>query len=114
LDGAVREIFKRMAGLQASSVGIGSQVGKLVAGRIRRTDHASKTGGVMKRLILFVLALLIAAPAYAERVKGHYRKNGTYVESYQRSNRNSSTLDNYSTRGNVNPYTGKRGTKRTW
>jgi len=29
-------------------------------------------------------------------VQGHYRSNGTYVESYQRTNPNSSVYDNYS------------------
>ncbi|WP_236517515.1 hypothetical protein, partial [Xanthomonas phaseoli] len=34
-------------------------------------------------------------------VKGYYRANGTYVQSHYRSAANSTTLDNYSTRGNV-------------
>ena len=43
-------------------------------------------------------------------VHGYYRKNGTYVHSYHRTTPNSTKLDNYSTRGNVNPWTGKAGT----
>jgi len=44
-------------------------------------------------------------------VKGYTRKNGTYVAPHYRSSSNSTAKDNWSTKGNVNPYTGKRGTK---
>lgn len=43
-------------------------------------------------------------------VRGYYRSNGTYVQPHYRSSPNGTTLDNYSTKGNVNPYTGKEGT----
>jgi hypothetical protein len=43
-------------------------------------------------------------------VTGYYRKDGTYVEHHWRSNPNSTTSDNWSTRGNANPYTGEVGT----
>ncbi len=43
-------------------------------------------------------------------VRGHTRKDGTYVQPHHRKAPNSSKLDNYSTKGNVNPYTGKEGT----
>jgi hypothetical protein len=42
-------------------------------------------------------------------VRGYYRKNGTYVAPHYRSGQNSLKHDNWSTRGNTNPYTGKRG-----
>jgi hypothetical protein len=44
-------------------------------------------------------------------VRGYVRKNGTYVAPYHATNRNGTKNDNYSTKGNVNPYTGKTGTK---
>ena len=44
-------------------------------------------------------------------VHGYFRKNGTYVRGYYATNPDSIRDDNYSTRGNVNPYTGKAGTK---
>jgi len=44
-------------------------------------------------------------------VHGYYRKNGTYVAPYYRSAPNSTKDDNWSTKGNVNPYTGAEGTK---
>ena len=44
-------------------------------------------------------------------VSGYYRSNGTYVSGYHATNPNGTRNDNYSTRGNVNPYTGEAGTK---
>lgn len=42
-------------------------------------------------------------------VNGYFKKNGTYVEPYYRTEPNSTLFDNYSTKGNVNPFTGKPG-----
>lgn len=78
----------------------------------------------MKRIITFGLAstlVLFASAASAQyygtgsnssssRTSGHFRSNGTYVESYQRTNPNSTRSDNYGARGNYNPYTGRTGT----
>lgn len=47
-------------------------------------------------------------------VSGYTRSNGTHVQSYHATNRNSTKLDNYSTKGNVNPYTGQPGTKNPY
>lgn len=60
-----------------------------------------------------VLAILMSAPvtaAASEYVEGHFRYDGTYVQPHYRSSPNGSRYDNYSSRGNVNPYTGNRGT----
>ncbi|MBS0405048.1 MAG: hypothetical protein JSS17_01595 [Proteobacteria bacterium] len=43
-------------------------------------------------------------------VRGHIRKDGTYVQPHRATNRNGTKTDNWSTQGNVNPYTGKPGT----
>ena len=48
----------------------------------------------------------------ATRVRGYTTKRGTYVAPYYRSNSNSRKSDNYSSRGNYNPYTGKKGYTR--
>jgi len=78
------------------------------------------------RLALGVVALLAVAvcpPAFAEsssrhsshhksqKVHGYVRKDGTYVSSYHRSKPDKSKANNYSSEGNINPYTGKAGTK---
>jgi hypothetical protein len=44
-------------------------------------------------------------------VKGYAKKGGTYVAPHVQSAPNATKLDNYSTKGNVNPYTGNEGTK---
>lgn len=44
-------------------------------------------------------------------VKGYTSKNGNYVAPHRQTNPNGTRSDNWSTKGNVNPYTGKAGTK---
>ena len=44
-----------------------------------------------------------------KKVKSYTKKNGTYVESYHRKAPNITQHDNYGTKHNVNPYTGKEG-----
>jgi len=44
-------------------------------------------------------------------VQGYTRSNGTYVQPHMQSNSNRTQLDNWSTRGNLNPYTGRIGTR---
>ena len=66
----------------------------------------------MKRLIGLVLALVLvfSSLAYADWVNGYTRSNGTYVSGYNRSSPNNTVRDNYSYKGNTNPYTGAVGT----
>lgn len=42
---------------------------------------------------------------------GYTRHDGTHVSGYHATNPNTTRNDNYSTRGNLNPYTGEIGTK---
>jgi hypothetical protein len=44
-------------------------------------------------------------------VHSYVKKDGTVVQSYHATNPNGTRNDNYSTRGNVNPYTGEPGSK---
>jgi len=65
-------------------------------------------------LVMFIsLGLFITNTAEAAvRVKSYYRPStGAYVNSYYRSSPNRYRFDNYSSIGNYNPYTGKRGAK---
>lgn len=67
----------------------------------------------MLKACVAVLALSIATPVLAQSnnyVQGHLRSDGTYVQGHYRTNPDSSLYNNYSTRGNVNPYTGRVGT----
>jgi hypothetical protein len=60
------------------------------------------------------LPMLICAAHADEYVNGYTRSNGTYVEPYYKSSPNNSTYDNFSTKGNVNPYTGQEGTRNPY
>jgi hypothetical protein len=40
----------------------------------------------------------------------YFRSNGTYVHGYHATNPNAIGTDNYSTKGNINPWTGQPGT----
>ena len=72
-------------------------------------------------LAVMVIALgLIATPTFAKRtasgdgshsVKGHVKKDGTYVQPHRATNPNNTQRDNWSSKPNTNPYTGKPGTK---
>jgi len=64
-------------------------------------------------LILFVGLLSFSASVEAKtiRVKSYYKPStGTYVMPSYRTSPNKTKLDNYSTKGNYNPYSGKSGT----
>lgn len=94
----------------------------------------------MKSFSVIVLALVLVAPTYAKGGGGHsssghssggyssssagsngsgrshstsaYTKsNGTYVAPSHATNPNTTKSDNWTTKGNTNPYTGKAGTK---
>ena len=69
----------------------------------------------MKNLFAGILFVAIVLPTFfahaATRVRGYYKpSNGRYVPSYYRSSPNRYRFDNYSSKGNYNPYTGKKGT----
>ncbi len=59
---------------------------------------------------------LLAGTALAQDVyvRGYFKSDGTYVQPHYRSAPNSTRFDNWSTRGNVNPYTGQRGTRNLY
>ena len=72
----------------------------------------------MKTLIIVVLTIVMlfgmVATSYADvHVRGYFRSNGTYVAPHYRSDPDGNFHNNWSTYPNVNPYTGKRGTRRT-
>ena len=64
----------------------------------------------MRKIIVLLLMMSIGSSVLADQyVNGYYRKDGTYVNGYYRTSPNNTRLDNYSTRGNYNPYTGQPG-----
>lgn len=73
----------------------------------------------MKKIFLSLIALLlivsfslVSVPRAEalQRVKGYTTKRGTYVAPHFKSSPNKSKFDNFSTKGNVNPFNGKKGT----
>ncbi|MFP5111590.1 hypothetical protein ACSU64_04300 [Bacillaceae bacterium C204] len=63
-------------------------------------------------LLLSGLLILSVTPTYASvHVNGYFRKDGTYVQPHYRSNPDGNFNNNWSTKGNINPYTGQEGTK---
>lgn len=53
-----------------------------------------------------------STPGSVVRVRPHTTKRGTYVKPHARTAPNKAKADNWSTKGNVNPTTGKKGTQR--
>lgn len=70
---------------------------------------------MLMRFLLFLITLLSFLTCYGQvnpnyhKVQGYYRKDGTYVKPHYRTNRNNTNRDNYTTKPNTNPWTGKRG-----
>lgn len=76
---------------------------------------------MLKRFLVFIFLLatlftisVSGVEARSIRVKGYTTRSGTYVNSYYRTSPNRFRYDNYSARGNYNPYTGKSGTINWW
>ena len=65
----------------------------------------------MNRLMFFILIVNVQIFAKDIYVDGYYNKSGKYVEQHYRSDSNYSKSDNWTTKGNVNPYTKEKGTK---
>lgn len=70
----------------------------------------------MKHIAFFLVAILFIslcaeAGFAAERVRAYTKRDGTRVKSHYRTKADRTVDNNWSTRGNVNPYTGTAGTK---
>lgn len=76
----------------------------------------------MKALLLSICLLWFTLPVFAYRsyhphggtvhVRSTVTRRGTYRPAHFRAAPNHTQRDNWSAKGNVNPYTGKAGTKR--
>jgi hypothetical protein len=69
----------------------------------------------MKYFVNTIIILLLSVSFHVYGgdvyVEGYYRADGTYVAPHYRSGPNHTKLDNWTTKGNVNPYTGEDGTR---
>jgi hypothetical protein len=70
----------------------------------------------MKKLFLGAMIFALAGPVMAKDVyvRGYVRSDGTYVQPHQQTAPNDTRQDNWSSKPNVNPYTGKQGTVDPW
>lgn len=70
---------------------------------------------LMKALIIFLFAFLFSFAGFTQTnpkhvyVAPYVRSNGTVVSGHYKTSPNSTNRDNFSTKPNVNPYTGKPG-----
>jgi hypothetical protein len=64
----------------------------------------------MKYFLLVAAFIATSVMAKDVYVKPHVNRDGTYVQGHHRSAPDHSPHNNYSTQGNVNPYTGQEGT----
>lgn len=63
-------------------------------------------------ILTFVLVVVGCSAAFSQvYVNGYHRKDGTYVSHHYRSAPDGNFYNNWSTEGNINPYTGELGTK---
>lgn len=68
---------------------------------------------LLRVLIILSIGLFVTVSANAsEYVHGYTRSDGTHVSGYYRSSPDSTVQDNYSYKGNTNPYTGQVGDNR--
>ena len=69
----------------------------------------------MKKLFAFViLSMMVLSASFAQTQryqKGYVRKNGTYVSGHYKTVSDKTNKNNYSTKGNFNPYTSTKGTR---
>lgn len=65
-------------------------------------------------MLRFLALLLLCVPAFAYpvRVKPTVTKKGSYRQGHVRTSPDNTQRNNWSAKGNVNPYTGKPGHKR--
>lgn len=79
---------------------------------IQRAAHAA----MLAVMVVAVSVVLFSSVAQAQsvRVRGYYRSNGTYIMPHWRSAPDHSVWNNWSTQGNINPYTGVLGTRSPW
>ncbi|MDD5451103.1 MAG: hypothetical protein PHT49_04340 [Desulfovibrionales bacterium] len=82
----------------------------------------------MKRILIFFVCLiltvsLVLPEAFAKgrgyrggstHVRGYTKKRGTYVAPHRKTAPDKSKINNWSSKGNINPYTGKKGTKNPY
>jgi hypothetical protein len=75
------------------------------------SSTATRRAAAIRKSATVKSAQIKKAPSASVPVRAHIKKNGKLVNGHVRTAPNNTQRDNYSSKGNVNPMTGKRGTK---
>jgi hypothetical protein len=67
----------------------------------------TKKSIILAAALLVLISFITVSLADAGRVRGYYRKDGTYVQPYYRTNPDRTPYNNYSFPGNYNPNKGR-------
>ena len=69
---------------------------------------------MLKKIVVCMLTIFVLASVAegAQKTRWYIKKNGTYVMPHYKTKRDGTRLNNYSTKGNANPYTSKKGYKK--
>lgn len=72
----------------------------------------SQPEGANMRIAVALTFVFVASIVWADTpVRGHINKSGTYVAPHVRTTPNATRTDNYTSKPNTNPYTGRQGTR---
>lgn len=86
----------------------------ILTGMLLIGDAQAKSGSHVGRHSTAESALSFGsktAPGGSHSVRGHSKKDGKQVAPHRKTNPDGKKNNNYSSKGNVNPSTGKKGTK---
>ncbi len=92
---------------------------KLLRGSVGDPPQRRDREAAVKKMIIFLTLVLISGfifstNAFAYRyTRGYVRRSGSYVQPHYSSNPDGQRWNNWSSSGNTNPFTGKRG-YRSW
>ena len=91
----------------------GSHKGRIKGARAQRVGHSHVRSGFSTSHRSSLAKMRYARPnVQADHlVSGYYRRDGNFVKPYHATNADHTRNNNYSTKGNTNPYTGQSGTK---
>jgi hypothetical protein len=97
IEGEIMKIYMLVLVIVAAAMASSSNAyaGKSGSGSSRSASSGAGTG----------------AASSSKGVSGYVKKDGNYVAPHQRSTRDSTTDNNWTTKPNTNPYTGKEGSK---
>ena len=69
---------------------------------------------IKKTIITLIFSLFFFNSVFADvYVRPYNKSDGSHVEGHYRSSPDSTTSNNWGTKGNTNPYTGKPGTNNS-